>query len=132
MKDENHPLADEPLTLLALEKVRRNGVDRADGQTITHDGTEYFMTSHTVCTIEAVHIVLEAKKGKAVGHKRAMAMVKITENGYAPDLNGLSLILPALYEGVRVPSHPHINLEYRVLPCLPVPLAFQGDGNDNG
>ena len=131
MKDENHPLADDPLALLAFEKIRRVGVDKADGQTLMHDGTEYFITSHTVSRIHALHIVLEVKTGNAVGHKRAMAIVEVSENGYAPEVNGLGLILPALVEGVRVPGHPHTNLEYRVLPWVSVPLAFQGDGDDH-
>lgn len=130
MTGDAHPLANDAVTLLAFEKCRRIGVERADGQTITHDGIEYRIISHTIGTIKAMHIVLEVTKGKAVGHRRAMAMVEIRENGYAHGPNGLSLILPALYEGVRVPGHPHMNLEYRVLPCLPVPLAFQGECND--
>lgn len=132
MKDENHPLADDPLALLAFEKIRRNGVDRADGQTITHDGVIYRIISHTVGTIKAQHICLQAENGNAIGHKRSMVMVEITENGYAPEFNGLSPILPALVQGVRVPGHPGSNLEYRVLPWVSVPLAFQGDGDDNG
>lgn len=131
MKDENHPLADDPLALMAFEKVRSNGVDRADGQTLTHDGTDYLMISHSVSRLHAMHIVLEAKTGNAVGHKRAMAIVEVSENGYAPEFNGLSMILPALVEGVRVPGHPHTNLEYRMLPWVSVPLAFQGDGDDH-
>jgi hypothetical protein len=127
-----HPLAHEPLAFLAFEKIRRVGVDHADGQIITHDGTEYRITSHTVGAIKAMHIVLQVTKGKAAGHKSAMAIVEIKENGYAPEFNGLSVMLPALVEGVRVPGHPHTDYEYRVLPHLPVPLAFQGDGNDNG
>ena len=127
-----HPLAHEPLAFQAFEKIRRVGVDHADGQVITHDGTEYRITSHTVAAIKAVHIVLEVTEGNVVGHKRAMAMVEIDESGYAPEFNGLSVILPALVEGVRVPGHPHTNLEYRVLPWVSVPLAFQGDGDGNG
>lgn len=125
-----HPLANEPLVCLAFEKIRRVGVDCADGQIITHAGIEHRMIAHSIGRIETCHVVLERLQGNGAGHKQAMAIVTISENGYAPGPNGLSLILPALYEGVRVPGHPHMNLEYRVLPCLPVPPAFQGEAND--
>lgn len=130
MSDDLHPLADDPLALEAFEKIRRVGADRADGQTITCDGRKYHMTAHTVSTIRTVHVVLETLDGKAAGHKRAMAIVEVSENGYAGGPGGLDLVLPALCEGIRVHGRPHVTHDYRVLPWLPVPTAFQTIGHD--
>lgn len=125
MTIEPHPLARDPLAFLTLEKIRRIGPDRADGKTITHQGIEHVMIVHTVGTIKTFHVVLEALSGATAGHKRAIAIVEIHENGYADGPGGLDLVLPALFDGIRVHGHPHITHDYRVLPCLPVPSAFQ-------
>ena len=131
MTVEPHPLARNPLAFLALEKIRRVGVARADGQIITQEGIEHGMTVHTISTIKTVHVVLEALSGAAAGHQRAMAIVEVHENGYAGGPGGLDLVLRALYEGIRVHGHPQITHDYRVLPLLPVPSAFQATGHDS-
>ena len=130
MTTESHPLASDPLAFLAFEKFRRVGVDRADGQTVTHLGIEHGMTVHTIGTIKTVHIVLDALKGPSVGHQRALAIVEIREHGYAGGPGGLDLMLPALCSGISVHGHLHLNHDYRVLPCLPIPAAFQSRAHD--
>lgn len=126
-----HPLAHEPLAFLAFEKIRRVGVDSADGQIITHEGIEYGLTVHTISTITTVHVVLEALNGPATGHQRAIGIVSVQENGYTCGPGGLDLVFRALYEGIRVHGHPHITHDYRVLPFLPVPPAFQATKDDS-
>ena len=127
-----HPLAHEPLVFLAFEKIRRVGVDRADGQIITHEGIEYRMIAHSISTIETHHVVLELLQGNAAGHKRAMAFVKVREHGYAPGPGGLDLVLPALYSGIRVHEHPDLLHDYFVLPWLSVPPTFQAAEQEHG
>lgn len=127
-----HPLAHEPLAFLALEKIRRVGVDRADGQIITHEGIAHNMIAHSISTIETFHVVLEPLQGKAAGHKRALAIVKVREHGYAAGPGGLDLVLPALHSGIRVHGHPDLNHDYFVLPWLAVPPAFQAIEQEHG
>lgn len=127
-----HPLAHEPLAFLAFEKIRRVGVDRADGQIITHEGIEHSMIAHSISTIETHHVVLEPLQGYAAGHKRAMAFVKVREHGYAPGPGGLDLVLPALHSGIRVHGHPDLLHDYFVLPWLSVPPSFQAVEQEHG
>lgn len=130
MTDEAHPLERYPLPFLAFEKVRRVGVARANGNTVTHEGIAHRMTVQTTSTIKTVHIVLEAIDGPIAGHQRAMAIIETRQHGYRGEPAGLDLVLPALHNGIRVYGHPLFYLDYRVLPCLPVPRVFLPTGHD--
>ena len=126
-----HPLANDPLAFLTLEKIRRVGADRADGQTITHEGTEYGVTAHTISTITTVHVVLERLNGPGAGHQRAIAIVEVRDNGYPGGPGGLDYVLPALLNGVQVPDHPVKQWSYCVLPWVPVPAALATTDDDS-
>lgn len=125
-----HPLANDPLAFLVFEKFRRVGADRADDQIITHQGIEHRMIAQTIGTIKTVHVVLQTLHGPDAGHQRAMAIVAVHENGYASGPDGLGLVLPALHAGIHVQGAPSSTADYRVLPWLPVPPAFQTTGHD--
>lgn len=119
-----HPLANDPLAFLTLEKIRRVGADRADGQTITHEGTEYGVTAHTISTITTVHVVLERLNGPGAGHQRAIAIVEVRDSGYQGGPGGLDYVLQGLVNGVHVPGHPVAQWCYHVLPWVTVPPAI--------
>ena len=131
MSTAPHPLAHDPLALLVLEKVRRVGSDRADGQTIRYEGRDYGLTVNKIGVINTVHFVIEALDGPTLGHQRSMVILEILDDGYRGGPGGLDFVLPAMLNGVQVPGHPLKSLSYRVLPCVPVPAVFSATDHDS-
>lgn len=126
-----HPLADDPLAFEAFEKIRRVGVDRADGQTFTQNGSEYGITAHRISTISTVHVILETLQGKGAGHQRAMVIVTIGSNGYRGGPDGQDFVLRAMRDGVKVDDrHGHNLRSHHVLPWVAVPAIFIADGDE--
>lgn len=126
-----HPQAHDPLAFLALEKIRRVGAERADGQTITHECVEYGLTVHTVSTITTQFATLETLTGDAMGHQRCIVIVEVRDSGYPGGPGGLDCVLPELANGVFVPGHPVKQWTYRVLPWVPVPAALATTSDDS-
>ena len=110
-----------------FDQIRRVVADRANGETIQHDGRTYALTANTTCTIKSVHVVAEVVGGDRPhthGYQRAMAIVSVCNNGYRAGPTGGAHVLEALVNGARVSGRPCSTNSYFVLPHLEVPPAF--------
>ena len=107
----------------AFEKIRTCGADRSDGQTIHHQGREYGLTVHRICKLETLHVVIVCLDESMPGYQQAMAVVVVDNNGYR-GLDGASVLLPALLNGVTVKEPTFTTRSYRVLPWCEVPHVF--------
>jgi len=119
-----HILCSDPLAHVVFDKLRRNGHDHTDGQTIRVEGREYGITAHCVCTLQLVHVVVENTDGPAMGNQRAMAFLEINKNGYH-GIDGAGHLMPALIDGlvIKDPNRPERH-SWRVLPWVEVPPVF--------
>lgn len=124
-----HILCSDPLAHAVFEKLRRNGHDRTDGQTIRIEGTEHGITAHAVCTLQLVHVVMERLDGPGAGYQRAMVALEIQKNGYH-GMDGAAHLMPALMDGLVItdPARP-AHHSWRVLPIVELPRCFAPDAD---